>query len=105
MSWCVQLWTLCVRTKRGLADTSRHGGYCKDQVSFAGMMQLLQNRNSICFELLHSCKLPWQCIAATPGLLHARECGSAMLLPAFISDGEAAYQSKLQQLVEVHLRV
>ncbi len=57
-----------MRTKRGLVDTGKAGGYCKDQVSFAGMMQLLQNRKCLSFELLHSCKLPWHCIAATPGL-------------------------------------
>ena len=97
----LQLWTLCVRTKRGLVDTGRAGGYCKDQVSFAGMMQLLQNRKSISFEMLHSCKLPWQSIPSTPGLQCARAFGPPMLLPEFISDGEAAYQLKLDQLVQV----
>ena len=98
---CLQLWTLCVRTKRGLVDTGRPGGYCKDQVSFAGLMQLLMNRKSISFELLHSCKLPWHCIAATPGLQRAADVGAAMLVPAFIADGEAAYQLRLDALVQV----
>ena len=71
----MQLWTLCVRTKRGLVDTGRAGGYCKDQVSFAGLMQLLQNRERVSFELLHSCKLPWQCVASTPNLQRARDFG------------------------------
>ena len=98
----LQLWTLCVRTKRGLVDTSRAGGYCKDQVSFAGLMQLLQNRKSISFELLHSCKLPWQCIASNQGLQRACDRADCMLLPEFIREGEAEYQRKLDHLVQVH---
>ncbi len=90
-----------MRTKRGLVDTSRHGGYCKDQVSFVGMMQLLQNRSSISFQLLHSCKLPWQRVAASPHIQRACDFGSPMLIPEFILDGETAYQLRLQQLVEV----
>ena len=105
---CLQLWTLCVRTKRGLVDTGRVGGYCKDQVSFAGLMQLLQNRQSVSFELLHSCKLPWECLASTPGLQRAREFEqptgrsvTGMLVPEFIRDGETAYQRRLDHLVQV----
>lgn len=65
------------------------------------MMQLLLNRKSISFELLHSCKLPWHCIAATPGLQRAADVGAAMLVPAFLTDGEAAYQLRLDALVQV----
>ncbi len=65
------------------------------------MMQLLQNRKSSSFELLHSCKLPWQCVAAATDLQRARECGPPMLLPEFISEGETAYQRKLDALVQV----
>jgi hypothetical protein len=97
----LQLWTLCVRTKRGLVDTGRAGGYCKDQVSFAGLMQLLQNRERVSFELLHSCKLPWQCVASNPNLQKAREFGHPMLVPAFIMEGEAAYRRRLDDLVQV----
>jgi hypothetical protein len=89
-----------VRTKRGLVDTGKVGGYCKDQVSFSGMMQLLQNRKNLSFELLHSCKLPWQSISTTPGLQRAQDV-SAMLVPAFIADGEAAYQRRLDDVVLV----
>jgi hypothetical protein len=90
-----------VRTKRGLVDTGRAGGYCKDQVSFAGLMQLLQNRERVSFELLHSCKLPWQCVASNPNLQKAREFGHPMLVPAFIMEGEAAYRRRLDDLVQV----
>ena len=65
------------------------------------MMQLLQNRRSISFEMLHSCKLPWQSIPSAHALQCARVFGPPMLLPEFISDGEAAYQLKLDQLVQV----
>ncbi len=90
-----------MRTKRGLVDTGRAGGYCKDQVSFAGLMQLLLNRESVCFELLHSCKLPWHAVASTPTLQRARDVGHPMLVPEFIVEGEAAYRRRLDDLVQV----
>jgi len=40
-------WIQTLRVKRGLTDTSKPGGFCKDQATFDGSMRILERRNEI----------------------------------------------------------
>lgn len=52
-----QVWTICMRVKRGIIDTSLAGGMCKDQVQMAGSMAILRNMNNIDFDTFWAGKL------------------------------------------------
>ncbi|XP_059144457.1 microtubule-associated tyrosine carboxypeptidase-like [Physella acuta] len=45
-------WDCCLRAKRGQVDTSRPGGFFKDQVYLEGVLKLLKRRKTLDFELL-----------------------------------------------------
>ncbi|XP_076110008.1 putative tyrosine carboxypeptidase MATCAP2 [Mytilus galloprovincialis] len=45
-------WDYCIRAKRGQADTSRPGAFCKDQVYLDGALQILKNRRHLDFHSL-----------------------------------------------------
>ena len=48
---------LCVRCKRGMTDTSFHGGYYKDKVYFEGAVKILTCRKTIDFDDLYAGKI------------------------------------------------
>jgi len=50
-------WVQTMRVKHGLTDTSKPGGFCKDQAYFGGSLNILENRNSIHFPALFAAKL------------------------------------------------
>lgn len=50
-------WKECMRVKRGKIDTSLPGGMYKDQIYFQGAVEILKNRKSIDFHLLHAAKI------------------------------------------------
>ena len=52
-----ECWIQTLRVKRGVADTSQNGAYCKDQATFDGAMRILENRNNIKFEALFAGKV------------------------------------------------
>lgn len=45
-------WDYCIRAKRGQADTSRPGAFCKDQVYLDGVLQILKIRRHLDFHSL-----------------------------------------------------
>jgi hypothetical protein len=50
-------WVQTMRVKRGQTDTSKPGGFCKDQATFDGMLRILENRNKIDFPALFAGKV------------------------------------------------
>lgn len=50
-------WLQTIRVKRGIADTSRPGAFCKDQCSFDGSLRILEQRNSIAWHALYAGKV------------------------------------------------
>ena len=46
-------WTICSRVKGGLRDTSKIGGFCRDQAYWAGAVHYLRKRNTVDLRLLH----------------------------------------------------
>ncbi|ESO91061.1 hypothetical protein LOTGIDRAFT_122331 [Lottia gigantea] len=45
-------WDYCMRAKRGQSDTSKPGGFSKDQVYLDGALQILKRRHTLNFSLL-----------------------------------------------------
>ena len=64
-------WQQTLRVKRGLADQSQTGAYCKDQVYFVGAHRLLKSRRHIDFQELYAGRIPieslHQCIRLRKG--------------------------------------
>lgn len=50
-------WKYCLRVKRGMTDTSEHGGMYKDQVYLEGSVKILRNRKNLDFVALHCGKM------------------------------------------------
>jgi len=96
-----RLWTTCLRVKRGLTDTGKPGGYYKDQSNFAGAIRILQQRDSIDFELLHSVKVSLEDFAAARGAAKAALEKGAVLRPAFVRDAEA-YRNALNAMASAN---
>ena len=50
-------WLQTLRVKRGIADTSKIGGFCKDQCTFDGAMRVLENKDIIDFHAIYAGKV------------------------------------------------
>lgn len=50
-------WAFCMRSKRGLRDTSQPGGMAKDKVYLQGALKILMHRRELDFTVLHSGKI------------------------------------------------
>ena len=50
-------WKYCMRSKRGLTDTSQKGGFFKDKAYLKGAYEILTNRSTIDFRELYSGKI------------------------------------------------
>jgi hypothetical protein len=88
-------WNICARVKGGLRDTSKLGGFCRDQAYWAGAVRVLRSRAQLDFPLLLSGRinideaLP-SCSDPPPSL----ECA---ILPSFLADVDT-YRRKLDDL-------
>lgn len=64
-------WQQTLRVKRGLADQTQTGAYCKDQVYFVGAHRLLKSRRHVDFKELYAGRIPieslHQCIRLRAG--------------------------------------
>lgn len=88
-------WNICVRVKGGLRDTSKAGGFCRDQAYWAGALQLLQARDRVDFKMLHSGRIgideaTQEYADPSPALPHA-------VLPPFLRD-LYEYKQKLNSI-------
>mmetsp|Transcript_3488 Transcript_3488/g.5934 ORF Transcript_3488/g.5934 Transcript_3488/m.5934 type:complete len:344 (-) Transcript_3488:703-1734(-) len=50
-------WLQTLRVKRGMGDTSKPGGFCKDQATFDGAMRILENQDKIDFNAIYAGKV------------------------------------------------
>jgi hypothetical protein len=50
-------WLHTLRVKRGLTDSSKPGGFCKDQATFDGAMRILENKDRINFNAIYAAKV------------------------------------------------
>jgi len=50
-------WLQTLRVKRGIADTSKTGAFCKDQATFDGSMRILERRATVDFPALYAAKV------------------------------------------------
>ena len=50
-------WIQTLRVKRGMSDTSKPGGFCKDQSTFDGVMRILEQRDQIDFNAIYAGKV------------------------------------------------
>ena len=50
-------WLQTLRVKRGMTDTSKPGGFCKDQATFDGAMRILENKDKIDFNAIYAGKV------------------------------------------------
>jgi hypothetical protein len=50
-------WLHTLRVKRGMVDTSKPGGFCKDQATFDGAMRILENKDKIDFNAIYAAKV------------------------------------------------
>jgi len=86
-----------MRAKRGLTDTSRPGGFCKDQMYLTGALTVLRRRKEIDFRALYMGKV------SLDDAERLKREGIAVLdglkLPVFLQD-EEAYRRKLDVVVE-----
>ncbi|XP_052251711.1 putative tyrosine carboxypeptidase MATCAP2 isoform X2 [Dreissena polymorpha] len=92
----VARWDYCLRAKRGQVDTSKPGGFCKDQVYLEGALQILKNRRQIDFHLLVQLgKISWEDIDKLQLLGNLDDTK----VPFFMQD-LAAYHSCLDKICE-----
>jgi hypothetical protein len=82
-----RLWSLCVRVKRGVIDTSEPQGalFSKDQVYFRGSVDLLSRRRQIDFRLLYCGKICFRDLHKVIPFVDT----STIRLPTFLQDVEA----------------
>lgn len=92
-----RLWTTCLRVKRGLIDTGKPGGYYKDQSNFAGAIRLLQQRQSIEFDLLHCARVSVEDLPSALGSAKSAMRQGAVLRPSFVRNLET-YRLALEEM-------
>merc|ERR1712159_248354 len=90
-------WRLCVRFKRGLQDTGKHGGYCRDQCYFIGAIKLLKRRSTLDFRLFHAGRINLEDFDRIKGLIRSKQ----LLLPHFLED-ISNYRRLLDRIVEAN---
>ena len=77
---------ICVRAKRGLEDTSQHGGWYKDKAYFEGAVKILQKRSELDFKLLFSAKIAMEDI--TKAEVKEQMTTEGIKQPYFVQDME-----------------
>ena len=95
-------WGICARVKGGLRDTSKMGGFCRDQAYWAGAVHFLRKRNTVDLRLLHVGRINIDEATVPPGSA-LEDWPSAALdfdeytLPPFLKDLDD-YRGKLDQI-------
>jgi hypothetical protein len=88
-----------LRVKRGLSDTSKPGGCCKDQVYLSGAIKVLQNRWRIDFKALCSGKIALEDYFREDVQKVIR--GNENIIPGFMKDLEA-YRRALDHIAKTN---
>ena len=90
-------WNICSRVKGGLRDTSRLGGFCRDQAYWAGAVRVLRGRHKIDFGLLHSGRINIDEAMTGDGEGPEVEPLEGAVLPPFLGDLDQ-YRRQLDQI-------
>ncbi len=92
-------WTLCLKTKRGLRDTSLPGAFTKNQLYFSGVIKVAHwfNQNDFAVEDLYLGKLALNDIPRAKQL----SAITKLRLPQFVAD-RAAYRQSIQAVISVN---
>eukprot|EP00854_Cymbomonas_tetramitiformis_P009934 gene9934-11763_t len=96
-------WAICARVKGGITDTSQHGSFCRDQVYFAGAIEVLRRRGEINFEYMHSGRvLIEDGIAPNPIHIVIENSRKEYTFPAHM-DNKGTYLEMLNDLASCNL--
>ena len=95
-------WTICARVKGGLRDTSKVGGFCRDQAYWAGAVHYLRKRNVVDLRLLHMGRINIDEAVVPPNTSPESWPSAALdlnefVIPPFLADLDE-YKSKLDQV-------
>jgi len=95
-----RLWTICLRVKRGMSDTSQCGGYYKDGSNFVGAFRLLRRRKTIDFRLLHCVRTSLEDFPRAISAARSALAAGTVVMPSFLQDDAAleAYHATLDEL-------
>ncbi len=85
---------MCVRVKRGCADSGLPGAFCKDQIYLQGALDLLRHRKTIDFRALYVGKIDYRDLELCKGV----GTFEGLLLPQFMADMDR-YHSSLDKLL------
>lgn len=95
-------WTICSRVKGGLRDTSKVGGFCRDQAYWAGAVHYLRKRNVVDLRLLHMGRINIDEAGVPPNSAPESWPSAALdfdefAIPSFLADLDD-YKAKLDQV-------
>lgn len=100
-----QRWAQCYRAKRGLDDTGRPGALAKDQTYLEGAWKILERRNELHFDLMHSALVSVEehDDAQVAWLRYKAKVQrtAALIVPTFLRD-MASYHRTLEEIAQVN---
>ena len=89
-----------MRVKRGITDTSKPGGFCKDQCTFDGALRILEQRKSIDFNAIYAGKVSLETYYGCEDVLKEAVESPDYLCPPQLK-GEAKKEFFLRRLDEI----
>ena len=95
-------WNICSRVKGGLRDTSKLGGFCRDQAYWAGAVHYLRKRATLDLRLLHMGRINIDDATVAEGSAPESWPSASLdvddyVLPPFLADLDD-YKSKLDAI-------